>query len=129
MQNDPLDLVGILAVLLTFIASKEIATAVSPYAAIAVLACAGAALSLSGAEERIGGWKAIWFVFIRVVVAMSITISVAELLQNIWPWMKPRYSLSPIAFAIGCIRDFDQIRDAVGRLLERFVSRKIDDGK
>ena len=129
MQTDPLDLVGIVSVLLAFIVSKDVATTVGPYAAIAILACAGATLSLSGAEDKMSAWKAVWFVALRVVLAIAITISVAELLQNIAPWMKPRYTLSPIAFGIGWIRDYNQIRSWLGSVIDRFASRKLDDGK
>ena len=129
MQTDPLDLVGIIAVLLAYIASKELASAVSPYAAIALLACAGATLSLSGAEDKMSVVKAVWFVGLRVVLAIAITISVAELLQNVAPWMKPRYTLSPIAFGIGWIRDYNQIRSWLGSVIDRFTTRRIDDGK
>lgn len=132
MQPEPLDLVGVLVALLTFIVSRDVAATVGPYAAIAILACAGAALSLSGAEanmESRWNWKSLWFVSIRVLLAVSVTISIAEVLEHIVPWLKPRYSLSPIAFGIGWIRDYDQVRDWFGRMIDRLTSKRIDDGK
>lgn len=126
MQQEPLDLLAIIAVLLTFIVSKDVASALSPYAAIVMLSCAGACLALSGAEEKMSMWKAVFFVALRVILAVAITVSVAEILQNIIPWLKPRYSLSPIALGIGWIRDFNQVRDWLGRLADRLATKKID---
>lgn len=132
MQNEPLDLIGLLIALLAFIVSKDVAAAVGPYAAIAILACAGAALSLSGTEESMTSklnWKSAWFVGIRVLIAIAITVSIAEVLEHIVPWLRPRYSVSPIAFAIGWIRDYNQVRSWMGNLLDRLTSKRIDDGK
>ena len=132
MQGEPLDLVALLIALLAFIVSKDVADAVGPYAAIAILACAGAALSLSGTEESMSSrlnWKSAWFVAIRVLLAVAITVSIAEVLEHIVPWLKPRYSVSPIAFAIGWVRDYNQVRSWIGGLLDRFASKRIDDGK
>ena len=129
MQTDPLDLVSLVTILLAFIVSKDVASSLGPYAAIFVLACAGASLSLSGSEDKMSVWKSILFVALRVLLALAITISVAELLQNLAPWMKPRYTLSPIAFGIGWIRDYNQIRSWLGSVIDRFTTRRIDDGK
>ena len=129
MPSDPPDLVGVVIALLAFIVSKEVATTFGPYAAIMMLATAGASLSLSGSEENMGPWKAAWFVAIRVLLAIVITISFAELLQNLAPWLKPRYTMSPIAFGIGWIRDYNQIRAWFGRMIELFTTKRIDNGK
>lgn len=127
--QEPPDLVSLLIALLAFMVSKDVALLVGPYAAIAVLASAGAALALSGMEEHLGLWRASWFVTVRLLVAIAITISLAEVLQRWIPAMQPRYTLSPIAFAIGWIRDYDQLRASIGALFGRFLSKRIDDGK
>lgn len=129
MNQQPLDIVGLLVSLLAFIVSKDVAIVVGPYAAIALLACAGAALALSGIEEKMGVIRASWFVSIRVLVAIAITISVAELIERWIPSLQPRYTLSPIALGIGWVRDYDQLRSALAGLIERFAGKRIDDGK
>ena len=129
MNQQPLDIVGIIMVLLAFIVSKDVAMAVSPYAAIVVLACAGSVLALSGAEQKVGTLGAIWFVAGRILVAVAITISLAELFQRWVPDLQPRYTLAPIAFGIGWIRDYNQVRATIGGLLARILNKRIDDGK
>ena len=129
MQNDPLDLLALITALLAYIVSRDVAVILGPYAAIFILAVAGASLSLSGSEEKMSLWKAVFFIAMRVLLALAITISVAELLQNVAAWMKPRYTLSPIAFGIGWIRDYNQIRSWIGSVIDRFASRRVDDGK
>ena len=125
--NEPTNLVDLLIALLAIIASKEIAALVGPYAAIIVLATSGAALSLSGHEDTMTRSQAIGFVGIRILVAVTLTISIAELMQNIIPWAKPRYMLVPLAFGIGWIRDYASVRQWVGSVIERFVGKRLDD--
>ena len=129
MPPEPLDLVSLLIAILAFIVSKEIATAVGPYAAIVVLACAGAALSLSGIERQFNFPKAVWYVSIRILVAVVLTVSLAELLQHFAPWAKPRYTLIPLAFGIGWIRDYDSVRSWCRDLILRVINKRVDDGK
>lgn len=128
-MNEPVDVVSLLIALIAVIASKEVAHLVGPYAALVVLACAGSALALSGHEEELTIAKAAWFVLVRVMIAVALTVAVAELLQNIVPWMKPRYTLVPLAFGIGWIRDYTEIRSWLGRTIDRITTRKIDDPK
>lgn len=128
-MQEPVDVVSLLVAIIAIIASKEVAHLVGPYAAICVLACAGSALALSGHEEELTNGKAIWFILVRVMVAVTLTVAVAEMLQNIVPWMKPRYTLVPLAFGIGWIRDYTEIRSWLGRTIDRITTRKIDDSK
>lgn len=128
-MSEPLDLVGVIVAVLAFIVSRDVAATVGPYAAIVVLACAGASLSLSGSEKPMGVLAALWFVIARVLLAVALTVSIAELLENIAPWMKPRYTLSPIAFGIGWVKDYNQVRSWLAGLIDRFASKRIDDGK
>ena len=64
-----------------------------------------------------------------MLLAVALTVSIAELMQNIAAWMKPRYTLSPIAFGIGWIKDYNQVRSWFGSVIDRFTTKKIDDGK
>jgi hypothetical protein len=126
MQPEPLDLVALLIVLLAFIVSKDVAIAVGPYAAICVLACAGAGVSLSGNDRKMELWEGCWYVGIRVILAVALTVGLAELLQKIAPWLAPRYTLIPLAFGLGWIRDYDSVRKWFGDLISRFINRKAD---
>ncbi len=131
MQSQPLDLVGIIIAVLSYMVSKDVAATVGPYAAIMILSCAGAALSLSGSETEAGKFnlKAVWYVIVRIFLAVALTIVIAELLEKLVPWLQPRYSLSPIAFAIGWIRDYDQVKTFLADLIKRFAEKRVDDGK
>ena len=82
MQPEPLDLVSLLIVLLAFIVSKDVAIAVGPYAAVGILACAGAGISLSGNDRQMSLPQACWYVSIRVLMAVSLTIGLAELFDK-----------------------------------------------
>ena len=109
MSNDPVDLIALLVTLFALIASKEIAAILGPYAGIFLLACAGAAVSLSGTKETYTGSRAVWYVTWRAGVAVVVTVAIAELLQLVLPQLKPRYTVAPIAFLIGWIRDYNLV--------------------
>lgn len=128
-MNEPVDVVSLLIALIAVIASKEVAHLVGPYAALVVLACAGSALSLSGNEEELTAMHAFRYVAVRVLVAVVLTVAIAELLQNVVPWAKPRYTLIPVAFGIGWIKDYGEVRKWIGRLIDRMTARKIDGQK
>lgn len=128
MQKDPVDLVGLLIAALALVSSKEIAELVGPYMAIFILACAGAAFSASGGD-KMSAIETLKYMAVRVLIALAVTVSMAELLQKVWPAITPRVSLIPLAFCIGAIRDFASLRDWVVDKLKTLVNRKIDDGK
>ena len=126
MPTEPLDLVSLLIALLAFIVSKDVAIAVGPYASIVILACAGAGISLSGNDRKMEFWPACWYVFIRVLLAVCLTISLAEVLQYFFPKLMPRYTLVPLAFALGWIRDYDSVRAWFASKISKKVDRSID---
>jgi len=126
MQPEPLDLVSLLIALLAFIVSKDVAITVGPYASIVILACAGAGLSLSGNDKPMTLAQGCWYLTIRVLLAVSLTVGLAELLQKLIPWLAPRYTLIPLAFCIGWIRDYDSVRTFIGNLVSRILNRKAD---
>ena len=128
-MSDPPDVVTFIVSVIALIASTEVAHLVGPYAAIVVLACAGAALSLSGHEDNLSRWGALFYIGIRVLVAVTLTVAIAELLQNVIPWAKPRATLVPLAFGIGWIRDYGSIRSWIGEVIDRFTKGKIDGPK
>lgn len=128
MNNDPVDLVALLVAAISIVASPEIARLAGPYMAIFIVACAGAAFSASGGDKMTAG-ETIKYMAVRVLIALAVTVSLAELLQTVWPAMKPRITLIPLAFGIGAIRDFAAVRDWVVDKLKSIVQRKIEDGK
>lgn len=126
MNQNPIDLVGLLIALLAFAFSKDVAAIVGPYAAIVILASAGAALSLSGHEEHFAPFRAFIYVLIRILVAVTLTVALAELLQHFVPSFAPRFTLVPLAFGIGWIRDYDAVRQWCAGIIARVVGRKVD---
>ena len=129
MNQEPADLLTFLVAILTLVTSREVATLVSPYAAIMVAASAGATLALSGKEETLTWSRGLVYLLVRILLAVTITVTLAELLQLVFPQMKPRYTLIPLALGIGWIRDYDQIRAWFGEMIDRFTKKRIDNGK
>lgn len=129
MSMEPIDIVSAIVALFVLLTSREIAAIVGPYAAVVVCACAGAALALSSSEEEMGFGKAAWYVSVRVLLAVVVTVSLAEFVQLMAPWAKPRYTLVPIAFGIGWIKDYNRVREFFGEMIARATAKRIDDGK
>ena len=126
MQTDPQDFITVVVAILALVTSKELAALVGPYAGIAACACAGAAVSLSGNDEPMTVPQALGYVLLRVLLATILTVGLAELLQHVIPAIKPRYSLIPLAFAIGWIRDYTSLRSWFGDTIQAIVSRRVD---
>ena len=127
-MGDPQDIVSVLIAIIAIIVSKEVAYLLGPYAAIIVLACAGASLALSGTEDDLNYGRAIIYIGVRVMLAIVLTVAIAELLENVIPWAKPRYTLVPLAFAIGWIKDYGGVMGWFGSVINRFVNRRVDGG-
>lgn len=125
MSNPP-DFVGLSITVMAYWAGNEIAEVAGPYAAITVLASAGSALSLSNMEPPISSTKATLFIFTRIALAVVLTVSLAEFFQMIAPWMQARYTLIPVAFAIGWIADYSKVKKWLSSVIVRFVDRKTD---
>ena len=115
--TDPLNFVQLLVALISLIAGLNIAHLVGPYAAIFVLACCGAIMSLTGSDKEMTIGQGVWYVTFRVVLAWGLTVSVAELLETGIPWAKPRYTLVPIALGIGYIRDYAHLVKIKGQVV------------
>lgn len=128
-MNEPVDIVSLLIALIAVIASREVAHLVGPYAALVVLACAGSALSLSGNEEELTAVRAFRYVAVRILVAVVLTVTIAELIQLVAPWARPRFTLVPLAFGIGWIKDYGEVRKWIGSAIDRMTARKIDGPK
>ena len=123
--TDPVDLMGALVALLLLVTSNEIAHTVGPMAAIIVAACAGAAISISGHEQEMKALRAMWYVTARVLVAVTLSSFVAWMIQKATGW-DARNLLVPVAFGLGWIRDYDDLRKRLGAMLGRALTRKAD---
>lgn len=109
MQTDPSDLMTLLIALIAMITGREVAALVGPYAAICVVAVAGAGVALSKQSEKMNNWDAAKYVSFRVLMAVCFTVSLAEFLQSYLPSMKPRATLLPAAFLIAWVKDYNAI--------------------
>lgn len=105
-MHEPVDFIALMIALLGMLTSQQVAAIAGPYAAIMVLAASGAAVSFSLSDGQFSILQGVWYVSLRVLLAVVLTVSVAEFLTSFVDWLKPRYTIAPLAFAIGCIRDF-----------------------
>ena len=125
-MNEPHDFIGFVIAIMAAITSKEIAHLVGPYAAVIVLAVAGSGLALSSNDKMMTAWESARYAAIRVLLAVTLTVSVAELLEAVMPWLKPRYTMLPIAFGIGMIKDYPALMKWIGESIKSAVGRKIN---
>ena len=105
MHSDPIDFGNLIALLLVAIASREVAHAIGPYAAIIVGAFAGAGYSLTR-QPRKGIPGASWHIIIKVCGALVLAVPTAYLLQSSYSGARVAWTVAPIAFLIGFV-DWD----------------------
>jgi hypothetical protein len=85
-------------------------------------------VALGRGEEKTA-FKSAKFVAVRVLLAVSLTVALVELLQELIPWAKPRFTLIPLAFALGYIQDYSEAwRWLWDSVLARFVPKGKQDG-
>lgn len=126
MNTEPSDLLTLLVALIAMITGREVAALVGPYAAICILACAGAGVALSGVDKQMSNLEAAKYVSFRVLVAVCFTVGVAELVQQWFAWAKPRYTLMPLAFIIGWVKDYNAVAKSVAEAIAGVFKRKTD---
>jgi len=126
-MTEPPDIVSVLLALFAgFFATQDMAQAIVPYMAIILAALAGAGISLShGGGEKMPMLAGLWYVGVRVLLAVTITIWLADWLNSFVPTMQPRKTMVPIALLIGCVRDWESVRRFIFRLLRREVESKV----
>lgn len=124
MQNEPLDIISLLMLVLATITSRELAQAVGPYAAIGITAWAGAMFSLTSCNKKMTNRQAAWYVAARIVLAVLLTVSLAEILHSLWPSARPRYTLPPLAFCIGWVGDFERVKRWLVVGLEKLIGER-----
>lgn len=127
MRNDPLDIVSLAIALVALIASPQVAAMVGPYAAIALLAITGAGIALSGNNAEMTNWQACKYVSIRVLLALVLTVALAKFVQVFWPGLQPIFTLIPVAFGIGWIRDYNKVIEWFGSILKRKAEKGLND--
>lgn len=125
-MNEPQDFIGFVIAIMAAITSKEIAHLVGPYAAVIVLALAGSGLALSSNDKVMSALESVRYVGIRALLAVTLTVSAAELLQAVIPWAKPRYSMLPISFGIGMIKDYKALMTWLGDSVKNAIGKKIN---
>lgn len=121
-----MDLIALVVALFATLVNERVASLVGPYAAIAVLACAGAIISISGNDKVMGTWASCKFFTGRVVVAVAVTVMLAQLLELAWPDLKPKYTVGPIALILGWIRDYNAVLQSLMDAANRLIQRKAD---
>jgi len=107
VSDQPLNFVDLLVAAIAIFAGREIAHLVGPYVAIICLAIGGASIALAKSGE-LNAIQSLRYVSLRVLLAVGLTVGAAEILQELIPWAKPRYTLMPLAFAIGWCRDYGE---------------------
>lgn len=121
-NSEPLDLTGLVAAIITFFASKEVAEIASPYIAIIIASVMAAGWALSKTGEM-NVYSTFRFILLRVGTAIIFSVTVAELIHLAAAWAQPRYTMVPIAFLIALVRDFDELKEYKDGLLNWFKSR------
>lgn len=116
-MNEPQDFIGLVVAVMAALTSKEIAHLVGPYAAMLVLAVAGSGLALSSNDKVMTAFESMRYVSVRVLLAVTLTVSVGELVQAVVPWAKLRYLILPIAFGIGMVKDYRAVVSWAGGLI------------
>lgn len=109
MEKDMSGTLNAVALMLTYVLSKEAAQTLSPYIFIILASCFGAFISLSRGESLIA-WDAVKYVLFRIMVACVLAIPIAETVQAFLPLTKIHSSMCLLAFAIGAISDFRKLR-------------------
>lgn len=125
-MNQPPDIVALLVALMAVITTDTMAQQLGPYFAIALLAAGGALIALSGRHDDMSTFQSLRFVLVRVLIALVLTVSVAQGVARIWPAIEPRYSLVPIALLIGWVRDYNAVLSWIGAKIAGLFGRKID---
>lgn len=106
-NNDPADLVTLIVSLLAIFTGPEFARLLGPYAAIVLLAGAGAVWALTGLDAPMGRWQKVAYVAVRVFMAVVLTMAIVKLLQWAYAPMKPEFTFAWVAFLIGRVPDFE----------------------
>lgn len=118
-SGDPVDVITLFTVLLALVTSPDIAKLLAPYSGIVLAAVAGSGACLYEKREVMLALNALWYVAMRILLAVTLTVALAEGLQYIFQKAEPRLWVIPIAFLIGYVRDYEQVQ-RVGKFY-RFV--------
>lgn len=125
-MNQPPDIVALLIAVMAMITTDAMAQQIGPYCAIALLAAGGALIALTARHDDMSTFQSLRFVMVRVLIALVLTVSIAQGVQRFWPAIEPRYSLVPIALLIGWVRDYNAVLAWCGTKIAALFGRKID---
>lgn len=105
-QNAPMDIVSLIALLFTAIINVELANALAPQIAIIMFSLAGSIARVCSSNEEMTRLQGAKEIAGRAFIAFTVTVSIAMLIAMWWPVLEPRYTISPIAFLIGYVKDY-----------------------
>jgi hypothetical protein len=121
--KDPADLIGFIAAVVTYFASKEIADVVSPYIGIIIAATMAAGWALSRAGQ-LTGFQSVKFMLLRVGTAAIFAVTLAKLIHAVAPWAAVSVTMIPIAFLIGLVKDLDELKEYKDGFINWFKGKK-----
>ena len=124
MRDQPEHFVQLLVLILTYVVSRDVAYLLGPYIAIGIASAAGAALAL-GSNGRMSMRDVVFYVGLRIVIAMVLTVSIAEFINGSGGLSKMAVlgMMPVIAFGIGVIRDYRSAAEMAFSFLRRIRRR------
>ena len=107
MRETPEHFINFAVLVLTYVISRDLAYLLGPYVAIGIAASAGAALAL-GSSPAMRWRQVVFYVGLRIAIAMALTVSIAELVHEAGGGSRfAVLGLMPlIAFCIGVVKDY-----------------------
>lgn len=110
--------------IIALLASKEVATAVGPYAAIAFLGLTGAVMWAVNTERKLTIFSASGHVLVRMCMAIGLTAAIAGLIEQFLPALAPKYTVAILAFVIGYIDDYKALFKSFTSFIAGWVSKR-----
>lgn len=105
MDTTPLDVVSVATLLATFFWSPAASAVIGPYATIVIAATTGAAWSLGRRSPGETRRSAFWFLLRINFMAILLTVTITNLLDE-WVFHRQiNFALVPVALAIGWVGD------------------------
>jgi hypothetical protein len=123
-MNTPIDFPDAVIALIAAFTGHTVATYVGPYAVIFLFACLGAAVRLSYKDEDTENINAVRFVTLRICIAVMVGVTCAELLELVVSAAKPKYTVAPLAFVIGWIKDYRAVFNWFAEVVKGFVGKR-----
>lgn len=129
MNKEPADFITFIVAIFSWFVGREVGGMLALYAAIVVISATGASFSLLILDEQKTGWQSLKYVFIRIMIAVTLTVSIAKLVNLAIPSATPNNTLIPICFCIGVIHDYKNVFAWAGGLLRTVLERIANRGQ